>query len=135
MSCTKTYPDYLSYFFGLPTFKGYIRSVVAINQGFIAMLPFEKVSNLFFLYWCEAHQDEIVNYANGSTFLEISKGNFRKISILTPSMHVMEAFDSFVRPLFNGIVSNLKASRILNTLRDALLPKLISGKIRVSDAE
>lgn len=108
---------------------------VAINQGFIAMLPVEKVSNLFLLYWCEAYQEEIVNYANGSTFLEISKGNFRKISIATPSMHVMEAFDSFVRPLFNDIVSNLNASGILNTLRDALLPRLISGKIRVSKAE
>ena len=104
---------------------------VAINQGFIAMLPFDKVSNLFLLYWCEAYQDEILNYANGSTFLEISKGNFRKISIVTPSIHVMEAFDSFVRPLYKNIVSSSRESRILYTLRDALLPKLVSGELRV----
>lgn len=104
---------------------------VAINQGFIAMLPSEKVSNLFLLYWCEAYQDEIVTYANGSTFLEISKGNFRQISIVTPSIHVMEAFDSFVRPLYKNIVSSSREARILYTLRDALLPKLVSGESRV----
>ena len=103
----------------------------AINQGFIAMLPFEKVSNLFLLYWCDAYRDKIENHANGSTFLEISKGNFREISIVIPSMFVIEAFDTFVRPLFNNIVSSSRESQILYNLRDALLPKLISGELRV----
>ena len=104
---------------------------VAINQGFIAMLPFEEVSNLFLLYWCDAYQDNIVNHANGSTFLEISKGNFRQISIVIPYVPIIKAFDSFVRPLYQKIVSNSRESRILYTLRDALLSKLVSGKLRV----
>ena len=103
----------------------------AINQGFIAMLPFEKVSTLFLLYWCDAYHDKIESHANGSTFLEISKGNFRQISIVIPSMSIIEAFDTFVRPLFNNIVSSSRESQILYTLRDALLPKLISGELRV----
>ena len=50
--------------------------LVAINQGFVAMLPKESVSNLFLLMWASAFHDEIVSRANGSTFLEISKANF-----------------------------------------------------------
>ena len=55
---------------------------VAVNQGFIAIQPRNSVSNLFLLYWCKASLDEIVSHANGSTFLEISKSNFRKIPLI-----------------------------------------------------
>ena len=54
---------------------------VSINQGFIAMKPREKVSNLFLLYWAEYAQEVIKSRANGSTFLEISKSNFRQIEL------------------------------------------------------
>lgn len=107
----------------------------AINQGFIALLPTEGVSNLFLLYWAEVAHDEIVSRANGSTFLEISKSNFRPISVIQPSGPVMSAFDTQVRPLYERIVLNEKGSRTLATIRDAMLPKLIGGEIRMKDAE
>jgi type I restriction enzyme S subunit len=50
---------------------------VAINQGFIAMTPKAGISNLFLLLWARVAHKEIVSRANGSTFLEISKSNFR----------------------------------------------------------
>ncbi len=108
---------------------------VAINQGFIAILPFESISNLFLLYWCKASQNEIVAHANGSTFLEISKSNFRRISLAMPCTSIMDAFDGLARPLYETIVSNVKESRTLTALRDVLLPKLLSGEIRLDEAE
>ena len=108
---------------------------VAINQGFIAMLPAKGVTNLFLLYWAEWAHDEIVSRANGSTFLEISKANFRPIPIVAPPSPVFGAFDRIARPLHARIVSNERESRTLTTLRDTLLPKLISGELRVKDAE
>jgi type I restriction enzyme S subunit len=45
------------------------------------------------------------------------------------------AFVAKVEPLHMRIVSNLRESRTLAAIRDALLPKLLSGKIRVKDAE
>ena len=108
---------------------------VAVNQGFIAMLPLEGTSNLFLLYWCEASQDEIVDQANGSTFLEIGKGNFRRIPAVIPSAPIMQAFDGLARPLYGSIVSKVRESLTLAALRDALLPKLISGELRVMDME
>ena len=106
---------------------------VAINQGFIGIPPSEKVSNLFMLHWCEVFQDEIVNHANGSTFLEISKSNFRRIPLVVPDQAVMTAFDGFARPLHECIVSNERESHDLATQRDTLLPKLVSGEVGVWD--
>jgi type I restriction enzyme S subunit len=103
---------------------------VAINQGFIAMQPKKGIPNLFFLYWAELFHDEIVSRANGSTFLEISKANFRPIPIATPSPEVFGAFEKIVRPLYRRLVANEQESRTLATLRDTLLPKLLSGELR-----
>ena len=104
---------------------------VAINQGFIAMLPRNGVSNLFLLYWAQATQDEIVSRANGSTFLEISKSNFKPIPVVAPPVTVMNGFDSIARPLYRKIVSNQRESLSLAALRDALVPKLVSGELRI----
>jgi type I restriction enzyme S subunit len=106
---------------------------VAINQGFIAMRPKAGVSNLFLLLWARESHEVILSNANGSTFLEISKKNFRPIPAVTPPMSVMAAFDRIARPLYGRVVSNERESRTLAALRDALLPNLISGELRVED--
>ena len=102
---------------------------VAINQGFIGILLREGMSNLFALYWCEVFHAEIVNHANGSTFLEISKSNFRRIPLVVPAEEVMTSFDRLARTLHEHIVSNERESRALAIQRDALLPKLVSGEV------
>jgi len=108
---------------------------VAVNQGFIAMKPMPGTSNLFMLRWASAAHDEIVSHANGSTFLEISKANFRLIRTAAPSQPVMESFDRLTRPMYREVVEHERQSRTLAALRDTLLPKLISGALRVKDAE
>lgn len=108
---------------------------VAINQGFIAMKPRSGVSNLFLLRWARAAHDEIVSQANGSTFLEISKASFRPIPVVVPQGAVMDAFDRISRAWYLKVVEHERESRTLAALRDALLPELIRGEIRVKDAE
>jgi len=104
---------------------------VAINQGFIAMTPKTGTPNIFLLLWASVAHEEIVSRANGSTFLEISKTNFRPIPVVTPSATVMRVFEKLARPLYERIVESAHESRTLAALRDALLPKLISGELRV----
>jgi type I restriction enzyme S subunit len=108
---------------------------VAVNQGFIAMKPRPGTSNLFLLRWAGAAHDEIVSHANGSTFLEISKSSFRPIRTVAPAAPVMHAFDRMARPMYLKVVENERESRTLTALRDGLLPKLISGELRVTDSE
>src|SRR5690606_39856869 len=52
------------------------------------MKPRRGISNLFLLRWARAAHDEIVSYANGSTFLEISKASFRQIRVIVPCQRV-----------------------------------------------
>lgn len=108
---------------------------VAINQGFIAMKPRSGTSNLFLLRWASAAHDEIVSHANGSTFLEISKSGFRPIRVVAPATAVMQAFDRLTRPMYLKVVEQERACRTLAALRDALLPKLISGDLRIEGWE
>ena len=84
---------------------------VAINQGFIAIRPRQDISNLFLLYWCKYFLDEIVNHANGSTFLEISKSNFRQIPLVVPSQPVLDAYHLLVSNWYARMVLNERSSR------------------------
>ncbi len=108
---------------------------VAINQGFIAMKPKGGTPNLFLLLWASIAHEEIVSRANGSTFLEISKSNFRPIPAVTPLPSVMSAFERLIRPAYDRIVECAREAATLAVSRDTLLPKLISGELRVRDAE
>ena len=104
---------------------------VAINQGFIGIPPRQGVSNLFVLNWIQQNMEEIVNFANGSTFLEISKRNFRIIPIVVPGEAELAEFDNRVSLLHEHVVSNERESQSLADQRDALLPGLVSGEVRV----
>ncbi len=108
---------------------------VAVNQGFIAIKSKPGISNLFLLHSADILQDEIINRANGTTFLEISKRNFRSIPVVAPQLDIIAAFDNFARPLYAKIVVNEREVRTLAALRDALLPRLVSGEIRVTGTE
>lgn len=108
---------------------------VAVNQGFIAMVCRKRLSNVFVWLWTHANMEEVHQKANGSTFQEISKGNFRPIAVTIPAPDVVRAFDDAVVPLFTRIVGNERENITLAAARDLLLPKLMSGEIRVRDAE
>ena len=108
---------------------------VAINQGFIGMKPHAGIPTLFLLWWAHFAHDEIISRANGSTFLEISKRNFRPIPVCVPPAPVLKAFNDTAQPLFERIVVAAREAHTLTALRDALLPKLVSGEMRVGEAD
>lgn len=107
---------------------------IAVNQGFIAMICNKRLLNIFVWLWTQANMATIHQNANGSTFQEISKSNFRKIKLIVPHIKVLRAFDAMTRPLFDRIVANDKENFTLAIIRDFLLPKLMSGDVRLDDA-
>lgn len=107
----------------------------AINQGFIAMRCERELSNVFMLNWCRENMSVIIGNANGSTFLEISKSNFRPLPIVVPSTEKLREFEQQAKLLHQLVVDNQCQSQTLIKLRDTLLPKLLSGELRVKDAE
>lgn len=108
---------------------------LAVNQGYIAILPEGQLTTNFMLFWCKQNMAEIKGRANGSTFMEISKKVFRQMPIITPTSAVLDAFENIVHVLLGRITQNEHQIRTLTELRDTLLPRLISGQLRLPEAE
>ena len=108
---------------------------VAINQGFIAMICEQELPNHYILQWTKANMDIIEGRANGTTFLEVSKTNFRPIPIVIPPKNILHQFQLHAESTHKQIATNLNQALTLATIRNALLPELLSGKIRVKDME
>lgn len=104
---------------------------MAINQGYIAFLPKAKLSNYFMYFWLKNNIQKIKDSANGSTFLEISKTAFRNIYIKQPNQLLHNKFQYEAMIILDKIRDNEAEIYNLTSLRDSLLPKLISGEIEV----
>jgi len=107
----------------------------AINQGFIAIPPGGDLTAAYLLFWTRFNMDGIKGRAGGTTFAEISKAAFRPIPVAVPPHARIGEFERVVGPLIGRIVATARESVTLTTLRDTLLPKLISGELRVPEAE
>lgn len=105
----------------------------AINQGYIAINAKKGFSNLYLLYWIKSNMDLIIERANGSTFLEISKTNFKQINCLIPHKNILNEYVIQIEVLFEQLKINIFENQELTKLRDTLLPKLISGELEVAE--
>ncbi len=107
----------------------------AVNQGFIAMICRRQLPSLYVLFWCYENLDHVKEISGGSTFAEISKKAFRPLPVLVPSKRILGVYHEGCRSVYDRVVSNTRESALLVSLRDTLLPKLVSGEVRVHNAE
>jgi type I restriction enzyme, S subunit len=77
----------------------------------------------------------IEGYAYGSAQPNISSKDIESIPNVTPGSEIVEVFNKVASPLFLKTLLILKENDLLSELRDTLLPKLISGELRIPDAE
>ena len=80
-------------------------------------------------------QLNIQPYVTGAVQPKLNQRNMKRIPFVKPSPQLCEIFSHRISSLFARIRANTEESRTLAALRDALLPKLISGEIRVGGAE
>ena len=105
--------------------------VASLDLGIIR--PLESTVSTWFLYLLFRSSDfhsHIYGYATGTTVLHLSKDGIPSYQFALPTEAIRRFFDSIVRPLFSKIESNESQSRTLSQIRDALLPKLLSGELR-----
>ncbi len=77
---------------------------------------------------------EIKQFNNsGTVFGSISKKDFENLEIIIPPQDVISKFQEVVKPMDDKIIFNQSKIRTLENLRDTLLPKLMSGEVRVKD--
>jgi type I restriction enzyme, S subunit len=82
-------------------------------------------------HWAFTSIDAIKAHASGTTFPEISKKNFRPLPVVLPTSGVIAAYQQTADPLFDLVTAGVKENEQLAAMRDYLLPKLLSGEVRV----
>ena len=102
-----------------------------IGRG-VAALRHKSTTMSFSYYSTWRIQRELQAYEHtGTVFGAINKGQFEALKMIEPSPDIVAAFDSYAQPLDGKIRSNTAESRTLAVLRDTLLPKLVSGEVRL----
>jgi type I restriction enzyme S subunit len=77
----------------------------------------------------------LVHAAHGSVFDTITTSTFSASRVVVAPLVLLEAFERHIEPSLQRILKSIEQSGTLAALRDTLLPKLISGELRVKDAE
>ena len=105
------------------------------NQGFKSIIPFEIVGTAFVYYFLKDNLITIENMASGSTFKEVSGSIMKSVPAFIPGVDTLKKFTDFCEPLFKEQQNLETENRNLSKVRDALLPRLMSGDLDVSDLD
>lgn len=108
---------------------------MAVNQGFIVVNAKEPDLQWWLYAQMRARISEFLSHANGATFLELSRGKFKALAVWGGDPDVVRSFCTDVDILMSKSQSAEVENETLAATRDALLPLLMSGKLRVKDAE
>jgi type I restriction enzyme, S subunit len=106
---------------------------IAINQGFIALRRTPRFAPLWLLFWLQRNMPVIKNRAGGGTFAEISKTAFKSIPLLVPDEALLHKFEEISQPILLQLTALTLQNRELASLRDSLLPRLISGELQIPE--
>ena len=105
---------------------------ITTNQGFKSVIP-KKAGTAFIYLYLKDSVDSIESQATGSTFKEASGALMKTQKVLIPSGHIYDDFENLLRPIFKKQADSEIECRNLSTIRDTLLPKLMSGKLKIND--
>ena len=108
----------------------------ALNQHLFKITS-TRFPKWFYLYWTRQHLADFRRIAAGkaTTMGHIQRSHLSAAKALVPPAPLLQSMTESFAPLVNGVIAKCVESRILTALRDTLLPKLISGELRVKDAE
>ncbi len=107
----------------------------SIGRG-VAAIRHKSGSRSYTYYTMQSLQEIFSRYeAEGTVFGAINKTDFQTLSQIRPSDKIIKEFERLIHPLDQSIENNENESRTLSQIRDTLLPRLLSGEIRVEDAD
>lgn len=92
-----------------------------------------KFPKWFYYFWCKHHLTEFATIAesHATTMGHIKRGDLNAAKVIIPDAKTLNKMTERIEPLFNKIFINAKQIQTLEKLRDTLLPKLMSGEVRV----
>ena len=117
----------------------YSSEVLLVNQRvgkfFLGNNPVEKLPFIYCTLKQPKVYGEVVNRGQGSAQPNISASDIMSIPCVIPSQDAINDFNDMSQPLFDLIISNQRENQQLSELRNALLPKLMSGELDVSNID
>lgn len=105
---------------------------VTTNQGFKSVVPHKEIGTAFVYCFLVRNKDRIADAGSGTTFPEVSGKTMASAELTLPDVNLCAEFEGYATPLLEQQRCLEEESRQLGNLRDALLPKLMSGEIDVS---
>lgn len=105
---------------------------VTTNQGFKSVVPKPEIGTPFVYFFLKNTLPVIEGMASGSTFKEVSGSTMKNVPAVIPDVETLAKFSDFCAPIFAQQRILEEQNQSLATLRDNLLPKLMSGEIDVS---
>ena len=105
---------------------------VTTNQGFKSVVPKPEIGTPFAYFFLKNTLPVIEGMASGSTFKEVSGSTMKNVPAVIPDAETLAKFSDFCAPIFAQQRILEEQNQSLATLRDNLLPKLMSGEIDVS---
>jgi type I restriction enzyme S subunit len=110
-----------------------VATPMAMNQSCYALDG--KYGDFFTYYSTNQAVATLKQNTHGAVFDTITRDTFKTVKAVLPTPSLCQAFEDSVSPLMRQIETNLRQSRLLSEIRDSLLPKLISGQIRIPNIE
>ena len=108
---------------------------MAMNQTNYALIG-KNGCNQFFTYHITLEVVErLKKKANGAVFNAITTRDFDAEYLVIPTLDIIDRFGEIVAPSYNQIHQNCIQNQNLTSLRDTLLPRLMSGELSVDEAE
>ena len=108
---------------------------VTTNQGFKSIVPKPEIGTAYVYYFLKHNLPVIEGMASGSTFKEVSGSTMKNVPAVIPDTETLARFNNFCAPIFVQQRILEEQNQSLATLRDSLLPKLMSGEIDLSDIQ
>ena len=93
----------------------------------------DAISNYYILFLIKPELEYVQSYKTGTTVSHLGKSDIDRFRFITPPLDVVLIFSEKINAMKHEVVSRAKESRRLAELRDTLLPRLMSGEIKVGD--
>ena len=103
---------------------------MAMNQSNYALVGKDGITQIFVYFFVLNEVKKLLKLANGAVFSAITTKDF-KGRVVIPDTKSISEFTVLIKPIFDNIHKNSTENLTLSTLRDTLLPKLMSGEIEV----
>jgi type I restriction enzyme S subunit len=103
------------------------------NQSVVGIVGNNKIKSSFIYFWIANNIHAIIRNATGGAQQHINKENVNSFEMILPSDKLLNKFQSIVEPMMEKISNNEFETQSLRKTRDTLLPKLMSGQVRVNN--